>query len=145
MFSWGLPTSWLVESFSIANFWIDFLPKSLCRFCYNYTFNPLPRANEVVGSCGLAASYSMLLVHVEHDFSLHNFPRHSNLWTISPSSLLLHFNFHILLRLLRFGWNLHFMFQNYPSKFLCPCICFLQLQIFFTRYTKPTFWICELL
>lgn len=46
------------------------------------------------------------------------------------------FNFHIVLGLLRFGWNLHFMFQSYPSKFLCPCICFLQLQIFFTRYTQ---------
>jgi hypothetical protein len=58
----------LVESFFIADFWIDFLPKSLCRFCYNYTFNPLPGANEVVGSCGLAASHSMLLTHVEDDF-----------------------------------------------------------------------------
>lgn len=143
MFSWGLPTSWLVESFFIADFWIDFLSKSLCRFCYNYTFNPLPGANEVVGSCGLAASHSMLLTHVEDDF--HSTTSQGEyLWPISPSSLL-HFNFHILLGLLRFGWNLHFMFQSYPSKFLCPCICFLQLQIFFTKYTKPTFWIYELL
>jgi len=46
----------------------NFLPKSLCRFCYNYTFNPLPGANKVVGSCGLAASHSMLLMHVEDNF-----------------------------------------------------------------------------
>jgi hypothetical protein len=45
-----------------------FLPKSLCRFCYNDTFNPLPGANEVVGSCGLATSCSMSLMHVEDDF-----------------------------------------------------------------------------
>jgi hypothetical protein len=62
MFSWGLPTSWLVESFFVANFWIDFLPKSLCRFIIHSTHcQELMKLWVVVGWQLATQCYSCML------------------------------------------------------------------------------------
>jgi len=63
--------------------------------------------------------------------------KYLNLWRISPSSLLCHFNFHILLGLLRFGWNLHFISKATLQSFSVNVFAFSSFKSFLLGTQSP--------